>query len=730
MLRFSVTALAIAPAAWAAPTFFALPASNGRASAVLDVQRAMLTHFLPHPYAAFDDGIITPQLAYDAFFGVRAAGRNAWLAGAPVAEAGYVAGTAVARVAQRAGALWVETYLVAPRALTRAGILLVARVKNETGSPVADTALFALANFHVGSGPSDTAAETIAWLAGDGAFVESGARGTLVYRPLVPAARHARSPANPYTTVNAGATLTDADGTATLDDAVAGFQFELAPGGVLGPGEAAYAGFAVLAAEDSTAAALTELAAYSRGRGPADLLLAEIAADRALLARARLPASLSATERSVAERSILILLQAQVAEQTPDGPSPHGQLLAALPPGAWNIAWPRDAAYAAAALARSGYAVEARAAVDFALRAAVGEYLPYVGLDYGVSICRHYGRGREWSDVDANGPNIEFDNLGLTLWALAEADGAALAAIRRERVFDRTADVLIALTDPSGLLPPDSSIWERHWNGNQKRFAYSSIAAAAGLCAAAAVAPDAASAARYRAGARRLRDGVLGRLTDAKGALASSAEELARGSGYRDAAVIEAVNFGLVAPTSAASRATLALIEGLRVAPDRGFRRNDDGDWYDRQEWAFIDLRVATALFAAERAAEGGALLDRITTAAAENAGLIPELFDEVTGAYAGAVPMAGFGAGAYLLALEARATGPRQDSEFCPEPVAPDAGSPPPADAGVAPDGGGGRPAMRGCGCTANSGAAAMIGGVAAAARRRRLRSRVKHVG
>ena len=43
-----------------------------------------------------------------------------------------------------------------------------------------------------------------------------------------------------------------------------------------------------------------------------------------------------------------------------------------------------------------------------------------------------------------------------------------------------TPKVLAGLIDQTGMIAPDSSIWEVHWNGRQKRYSYTSIAAVTG----------------------------------------------------------------------------------------------------------------------------------------------------------------------------------------------------------------------------------------------------------
>jgi hypothetical protein len=84
------------------------------------------------------------------------------------------------------------------------------------------------------------------------------------------------------------------------------------------------------------------------------------------------------------------------------------------------------------------------------------------------------------------------------------------------------------------------------------------------------------------------------------------------------------------------------------------------------QEWAFADLRLAPALRKACATAQATGLEDWITQSAIENDRQIPELFVPSTGDYAGPVPMLGFGAGLYLLAMQER----EQNNALCPDVV------------------------------------------------------------
>jgi GH15 family glucan-1,4-alpha-glucosidase len=417
------------------------------------------------------------------------------------------------------------------------------------------------------------------------------------------------------------------------------------------------------------------------------------------------PAGLSADELAVWRQSTAVLRMAQVRE---DGGG-DGQILASLPPGIWNIAWPRDGAYATVGLVKSGHLDEARDFLDFIVKADAGQYAPELGIaDYLVSACRYTGDGVEESDgagcpdgSDA-GPNIELDDFGLFLWAYGEyaaarPDDPWLEA-SREAVLTGVADPLVALIDGNrDLLVPDSSIWERHWDtcfpNGRKRFAYSSIQAVAGLRVAARISGDA----RYTDAADRIRRGLL-RTADAGGPVlvrdlgdrvcpfvASAPEETCDGCGPYDASVIEIVNHGIIRPESALAVGTAeAMRDALAMPHWPGFKRNDDGTgssnpypWYDDQEWVVIDLRMAEAYARIGEATDNpvfrqdaDVLFGWVTAQARTNHDLIPELLSDgrwtpeddadrvrpgidLGAEFQGAVPMAGFGPGAYILAAE-----------------------------------------------------------------------------
>lgn len=636
-----------------------LPSSNGVAALAWDRTQSKLVQFLEHPYAAASSTQQTRNFAYDSYPGVRIGATGTWLDGVAPVVVEYVPGTGIVHAERLLGGVQIDEYDFAPIGLAQpVGFMLVKITQVAASSPVDVYSLF---NYHLGSGsPSPgTDSETIGYDAARDAYYETGPAGVaMAYVSLPPSSYHGSTPNNPYTLLNAGSNLADDPGTGgPTTDAVAGFQSSL---GTLAQGATAWTGWATaLAADANGAAAVDRVRAFVAGRAPDKLLSDEIAAWQAWVTPA--PSGASSLESALAAQSQVVLRMGQVQETG----AAAGQILASVAPGTWNIAWVRDMAYATVALARTGHTAEAKAAIAFQLAAQSGTYAQQVGAPYQISVCRYYGGGSEWSDSNADGPNIEFDGFGLFLWELdeyvkASGDTASLATWW-PTVKSKVADVLVGLQEPTGLVAADSSIWEVHWNGKQRHFAYTTITAANGLCSAsrlAAAAGDTTHQASYLAAGQKARDALLPNLRAASGALVQSTEALAAGSGWLDAAVIEAIDFGLVDGARHTATATLGAIEsGLVPQSGRGFMRSDAGDAYSSNEWVFVDLRAERALELAGDATGQVNLFGWNVAQASDNYGELSELHDPVTADYAGQSPMVGFGAGAYLLALTSRGT-------------------------------------------------------------------------
>ena len=646
----------------------------------------------------------TRDLLFDLYLGVRVDGAGTWLSDVAESEAAYLPGTGIVRFVQQIGDVEVETFAFAPMHGESYAVVVIGSVTNLGTS---DTAvdLYSLHNFHTG-GEGVADGESVQSSA-DGAVIESRGWDHLCHRSIGTPTHRSAAPGgdvdhNPWMLLTAGSDLSDQ--LVSGDDVAVGLQWSL---GTLGPGGEGWGGFVVGLngnGEDATALA-SRVDGFVAGRSPQDVLADEQAFWDDYHSIETMPAGLTADEEAVFRQSTAVLKMGQVREPGPG----QGQILASLPPGGWNISWPRDAAYAIVAQARAGHHEEARDALQFMIDGDAGYYASYLGLsDYLISACRYHGDGTEESDgascpdgSDA-GPNVELDDFGLFLWAYGEYVDAsgdmAFLTDTLDVVLDGVADPLVALIDEElDLLVADSSIWERHWGecfpNGAKHFSYSDVLAVHGLRVAYELSGDTLyddAAERIRGGLLNMNGGPVFEETfdgEACPVLASATEEVCEYCGPYDASVIEAVNLGVYRPESSMAKGTLrALQQHLAMTNGSpGFLRNDDGSgttnpypWYDDQEWVVIDLRLAAAMAEMGNAlgdptltSNAETLVDWITVQARANADLIGELLSD--GVYQtdddhdhsnlgaddgyeiqGSAPMCGFGPGAYMLALEA----------------------------------------------------------------------------
>jgi GH15 family glucan-1,4-alpha-glucosidase len=133
-----------------------------------------------------------------------------------------------------------------------------------------------------------------------------------------------------------------------------------------------------------------------------------------------------------------------------------------------------------------------------------------------------------------------------------------------------------------------------------------------------------------------------------------------------DGALIPIINFDVVRDPELI-RDTVQRMEALKVASG-GYRRvrstyTDPAIfeyWYERQEFLFVDLALAELNRRLGRKMEADAMLNRIVDKAAADHNIIPEMYVAVPcqlfpgkiGDPTGAIPMVGYGAGAYVLHL------------------------------------------------------------------------------
>lgn len=404
----------------------------------------------------------------------------------------------------------------------------------------------------------------------------------------------------------------------------------------------------------------------------------------------KLPPGISANEQQVLEQSISMLRMAQVGEAE-IFPKSRGQVLASLRPGLWHVAWVRDAAFAIQAMTRLGMYDAARKALTFMLQADAGRFKHYhfsdgkdygPGVDYRISLTRYFGNGTEECDFNEWGPNIEYDDWGLFLTAYSDyvlrSGDMGFARTWQKTVETGVADAIIAITAPNGLIRADSGPWEHHLK-NTKQYAFTSGVCARGLQLFASLEQKTGgNAAKCQHGADILIEGLFKNLAVNGRYFKSNAQESDPAAPeFHDAGSLEIFAGGLLPDAKARFFEHLAEYDPvLRIqGPVPGYIRMRSDDIYENQEWVFIDLRMVSALnrYGAQKRARK--MLDRITELAVQNGGQLPEMLtyrnlwkkpvseyveNEVwcycirdqNAQYAGAVPMVGYGAGAYVLAL------------------------------------------------------------------------------
>jgi GH15 family glucan-1,4-alpha-glucosidase len=352
----------------------------------------------------------------------------------------------------------------------------------------------------------------------------------------------------------------------------------------------------------------------------------------------------------------------------------HGMILASLAPGHWTTAWVRDGTYSTVALSRTGHFEEARNSLNFFLNAEpVGKYKSFVdGIDYQISLTRYYGNGEEEADYSGQvTPNIETDGWGLVLWASrqyldASNDWSWLnKPTRRGTVYqmmlEHVANPVLQQLETAGaladIMKPDSSIWEVHQQ-NARHFAYTTLAAARGLCDFASIARRSGHQADYekfKLAAERVREAFAKAFRVKEGYLVAAVERSPETD--IDASVVEAFGFDILRDfDSDVAKATLQHFELLRL-PSGGFMRSVGESTYQTNEWAYVDYRMASAFLRAGQNEKANQLIDLLTARSTQNFYLLPELYvatasEGPIGSYQGSNPMVGYGAGVMMMAI------------------------------------------------------------------------------
>jgi GH15 family glucan-1,4-alpha-glucosidase len=433
-----------------------------------------------------------------------------------------------------------------------------------------------------------------------------------------------------------------------------------------------------LESDDELDETVSEFNRWRAGLSPHDLAKREIAELEQWRVKPTVHFS-DEKERHLWRQSEVLLRMAQSREPNRPGRYSNGLIVAALPDGLWFTPWVRDMAYATLAFARMGHREEARAALlayfnaqpTGVMRADTRE------TDYQVSVVRYFGDGSEEPFFTGEGtPNIEFDDWGLVLWVLGEYerqynDVALLhVATYRGRLYEGARDFvakpLLANLDPIGqglIVSADTSIWEEHQK-DKKHFAFSTAMAIVGLRNFAAVA--------HSAGDEATRTKILNQVAlleqgfDAafirEGKLRGTMEPGEKND--IDGALLPIINLGVV-KDAAVVRDTIERMELLKVASG-GYRRvrSNYTDpaifeyWYERQEFLFVDFSLAELYRRVGRTADADAMIKRIVSKASADHNHVPEmyvalpcqLFPGEVGDPTGALPIVGYGSGAYIL--------------------------------------------------------------------------------
>lgn len=389
-------------------------------------------------------------------------------------------------------------------------------------------------------------------------------------------------------------------------------------------------------------------------------------------------------ERHLWRQSETMLRIAQSRE--PNSPNRHGNgLIVAALPDVYSTPWVRDMAWSTVALIRMGHRREARAALLAYFNARpTGKMRSTVnGADYQISVVRYWGDGAEEPFFTQEGAtNIEYDDWGEALWVLGEylreyRDVAVLkAATYRGELYQSARDFIVKPLIANmeryrdGLIvDADTSIWEEH-QPDKKHFAFSTAMAIIGLnefAHVALLAKDEPARREVLNTQALLQKGFTAAfIRDRK--LHGTVEPETKND--IDGALLPIINFGVVSDSNLIAD-VVARMEILKVRSG-GYRRVQSNYtdpkifeyWYERQEFLFVDFSLAELERRLGREAEAEAMLQRIVDKAAADHNIIPEmyvalpcaLFPGKIGDPTGALPMVGYGAGAFVLHLLARA--------------------------------------------------------------------------
>ncbi len=380
-----------------------------------------------------------------------------------------------------------------------------------------------------------------------------------------------------------------------------------------------------------------------------------------VFARATFPDGLSIDEKNLYEQSITVLKMAQVTENE-IFPKAKGQVLASLPPGVWSITWLRDGMYSLLGLNAAGLYEESKKLLSFFLNAESNFYKSFiwedgkdygVGVDYQISVTRYFGIGKEESDFNDQGPNIELDGFGFFLYTFSDyinkSGDKKFFDENYKFISEKVADALIHCIADNDLIRIDSGPWERHLPG--KQYTYTSCTAAAGLKAYSELLNKMGiDSKKYFEASERTTKGIKNNLiVDGKYLKGNAEGKSNKEYEFYDAGMIEAFTLDVLTDRDLFLTNMAEYDDTLKVDENRGYSRVSGVDSYDINEWVLIDFRTAAAHIKFGQKDKAKKLIDWVISQAKLNFNLLPELFEYNNATYDGAIPMVGFGAGAYL---------------------------------------------------------------------------------
>ena len=397
-----------------------------------------------------------------------------------------------------------------------------------------------------------------------------------------------------------------------------------------------------------------------------DLVSSEISFMRNEIGRCRIPTNVSLAERKMIEQGISILKMSQVGDKE-IFPLSHGQVLASLRPGVWAISWVRDASFAIEAMSKLGMYGEAKKALEFMLNAKpTDQYIHYVftdGKDYGigvpyvVSVTRYFGNGREESDYNENGPNIEIDDFGLFLTAVyhyVNQSGDKEFLLKWNAALSVVEQAILHNINEKKIIRTESGPWEHHLPG--KEFTWTSGVCARGLQLVSSLQQKyGLPHEKFQEGYQTLLDGIKENCVIANRYIKGNAtEQNPTDHHYYDAATFELFADGLISDRKLFLSHMKEYNQHNRISkdPSKGYCRFNSNDSYENQEWPFAGLRVSVAQDHLGSRTEAKKLIDRITSFATRNNNQVPEILSNDLGLYRGAIPMVGYGSGAYIIAV------------------------------------------------------------------------------